>query len=445
MKEKLKHIFTHNLLLKVISLAIAILTWLAFYSSEDPIIQASFDVQVEVKNLEEFKGQGHYISIEGEESPENIELEVYVRGRTSMIEEMRTRDVNSFMEAYVDVYELEDSSLERLMIHYEFTDSAVNRECTFYDIKNTTYLDVDVDDSTTKEIEVVYDITGTPEDGYMYVKDDENIQINPETITLTGPSSQLEKIAYGKVTIRIADANANVNKKRDIVLYNYDDEVVRYSRDVIRASISEASVFVPVYMVKTVALQTYLTGDVPEGYEYGKDVSTDIAKIEIYGPESVMNKINSIPLPTIDLSEITSNYKETFDLNAILEDYTNGEVKLVDPEINEVEVSFTVEKEETKTYTLDTASTIQIAGVKEGWIVTFPAETFDLNIVGIKENLKGFDPESVNFTIRLKDDDYVVGRQKVKVDVTGLGNVHLQEESLTIEIELTKTASSAAS
>lgn len=437
MERLLKKWFTDNLLLKLIALLLAILTWLAFYSSEDPTIQASFKVPVSVEHLDEFRSQGHYIAIEGEENLDNLQVEVYIRARTSVIEQLRSRDVNSFMQAYVDVYELEDTNVNRLMVHYEVTDKTVENKFEFYDIKNTTYLEVDAEDNVTKEIEVRCEITGKPEDGYMFVPGDEGIQISPDIITLTGPSSQLDEIAYGKVTIRIEDASANVNKKGDIVLYNEKDEVVKYSRDIIRASISEASVFVPVYMVKTVALQTYLTGSVPEGYEYGKDVTTSVSRIEIYGPESTLNKINSIALPSIDLSEIMSNYKTTYQISEVLKDlYPKEDVRLVEGSDEEVVVSFTVGKQENQSVELDT-SKIQIYGTKSTWNAAFTSPTVTLDLVGLKDNLKEFDINSLIVSVRLKEEDFVAGKHKVELEISGLGDVSLKDDKVSVEIEMT--------
>ena len=437
MKQKLKQWVTHNLLLKIIALILAILTWLVFYSSEDPIVQESFNVPVEIEHLDEFKSQGHYIAIDGNEDLDNLEVRVYLSARSSVIEKLRARDVESFLRAYVDVYELQDSSVERLMLHYEFTDVLVENKCKFYDLKNTSYLEVKLDESATKEIEVRYEITGSPEEGYLYIKDDENIQISPEFITLTGPSNQLSEIAYGKVVIRVEGATANVNKKGDIVLYDANDNVITYSRDVIRVPISEASVFVPIYMTKTVALQTYLEGSVPEGYEYGKDVALSVAKIDIYGPESALNKISSIPLPTVDMSSLTSNYKQTYNLHDVLKGlYSHGEVKLTEDSEEEVTMTFTVGRQETKTLQADTSS-ITIYGKKNGWNVAFTSDKLPIELVGLKDNLREFDLSGLKMSIRLKDEDYTAGKHVIEVSVSGLGNVSLKNEKLTVEVEIT--------
>ena len=439
MKEKIKHWLTHNILLKLVALVLAILTWMAFYSGEDPIIPASFEVPVEVVHLEEFKSQGHYIAIEGEENLEDLTVEVFIQARTSVIEQLRVQDPTSFIYAYVDVYELEEGNAERLMIHYEDVNTAPRLKYDFYDLKNTSYFDVDVDNSTTKEIEVRYEISGKPEEGYMYLPDDENIKITPEVITLTGPSNQLEKIEYGKVTIRIADANANVIKSGDIVLHEADGDVVRYSRDVIRSSISEASVFVPIYMKKTVGVQPYLSGQVPAGYEYGKDATVSQAKVEIYGPESVVNRINNIALPTVDLSTLTADYQATIDLEKLLQEQYDGEVRVVNEEMSKVDLTFTIGQQQTRSFEIST-SEVTVAGNRNDWSVNFAEDTFNLEVVGLERNLDEFDPDAVRFSVRLQEGDFVAGKHAVVVSVTELGEVKLKNDTLKLDMVFAKAS-----
>lgn len=427
MKEKVKRWLTHNVLLKAVALTLAILTWLVFYSSEDPIIAAYFDLPVEVVNLEEFNRQGHYIAIEDEKNLDNLTLQVSIKARTSVIERMRTMDPTAFIRVFVDVYEIDESGVDRLMVHYEDTSRDPSLRFEFNELKNKSYYDVVVDNSVTKEIEVRYEISGTPEEGYMYLEDDSNIQISPEVITLTGPSNQLENIEYGKVTIRVAGANANINKKGDIVLHEADGDVVKYSRDVIRASVSEGSVFVPIYMKKLVKIQPYVPGVAPEGYEYGRDVSLSVSEVEIFGPESVVNRISSIALPAVDISEMTQNYKETIDLNALLQELYKGEVRIVDEEKSTTELTFSIVKQESRIFEFDTSKD-WITGNQNDWEISFVDEVIYVEVVGLPSDLSAVDPENITLSIALKEEDFVQGRHEVSIKVGGLENLTLKSD-----------------
>lgn len=441
MKNLLKKWFTHNLLLKIAALVIALLLWFIFYSEADPITQGTFRVNVEVQHLDEFLSDGHYVSLEDEEDISQLQLDVVLSARSSVLEQLRDLEVSSFIHVYVDLYELEGSTSNRLMIHYEMLPGIYYNRFNFVELRNQSYYIVTVDDSSTKEIEVQYEISGMPEDGYMFLVGDEEIQISPETITITGPSTQLEEVAYGKVRARVSGATANVNSTNDIVLYNSNDEVIDNTSGAITKSVEEASVFVPIYMVKTVELKApQLEGSVPNGYEYASDLAVSVDQIEIYGQESVLNRIEEITLPSIDLSEITSDYSETLDLNEVLQAlYPDNEVRLTENSASEVQVTFSVQRQQTRQISVPT-SRITVSGASEEWTEAFTGNTLQFTVVGLAEKVEALDPNQLTLTVRLKESDFIAGKHNVDVAVTGLGtNVRLQTEPLTVEMEFTQT------
>lgn len=441
MKNLLKKWFTHNLLLKIAALVIALLLWFIFYSEADPITQGTFRVNVEVQHLDEFLSDGHYVSLEDEEDISQLQLDVVLSARSSVLEQLRDLEVSSFIHVYVDLYELEGSTSNRLMIHYEMLPGIYYNRFNFVELRNQSYYIVTVDDSSTKEIEVQYEISGMPEDGYMFLVGDEEIQISPETITITGPSTQLEEVAYGKVRARVSGATANVNSTNDIVLYNSNDEVIDNTSGAITKSVEEASVFVPIYMVKTVELKApQLEGSVPNGYEYASDLAVSVDQIEIYGQESVLNRIEEITLPSIDLSEITSDYSETLDLNEVLQAlYPDNEVRLTENSASEVQVTFSVQRQQTRQISVPT-SRITVSGASGEWTEAFTGNTLQFTVVGLAEKVEALDPNQLTLTVRLKESDFIAGKHNVDVAVTGLGtNVRLQTEPLTVEMEFTQT------
>ncbi len=441
MKNLLKKWFTHNLLLKIAALVIALLLWFIFYSEADPITQGTFRVNVEVQHLDEFLSDGHYVSLEDEEDISQLQLDVVLSARSSVLEQLRDLEVSSFIHVYVDLYELEGSTSNRLMIHYEMLPGIYYNRFNFVELRNQSYYIVTVDDSSTKEIEVQYEISGMPEDGYMFLVGDEEIQISPETITITGPSTQLEEVAYGKVRARVSGATANVNSTNDIVLYNSNDEMIDNTSGAITKSVEEASVFVPIYMVKTVELKApQLEGSVPNGYEYASDLAVSVDQIEIYGQESVLNRIEEITLPSIDLSEITSDYSETLDLNEVLQAlYPDNEVRLTENSASEVQVTFSVQRQQTRQISVPT-SRITVSGASEEWTEAFTGNTLQFTVVGLAEKVEALDPNQLTLTVRLKESDFIAGKHNVDVAVTGLGtNVRLQTEPLTVEMEFTQT------
>ena len=242
MKKFIQKWILHNLIYKIIALAIAFVVWVTFTYSDDPIKTYSVEAAVTVLHADEYAAQGRYIAINGTDDFTNMKEIVFLRGRSSVLDILRNKAVSSYMNVYVDLYELE-SDENRLLIHYEMLDPSINAE--LYSIRNKSYYEVEVEESVSKDIPVKYVIIGKPAEGYMFFEDDPEIMVSPSSITISGPEKQVEDIASAQVTVNVANASANVNKTGILVLQNTNGEPVTYSRDVIWASISEAAVFVP--------------------------------------------------------------------------------------------------------------------------------------------------------------------------------------------------------
>ena len=212
-------------------------------------------------------------------------------------------------------------------------------------------------------------------------------------------------------------------------MHEADGDVVNYSRDVIRTSISEGSVFVPIYMKKNVKIQPYISETAPLGYEYGEDVKLSVSEVEIFGPESVVNRINNIALPAVDISEMTENYKETIDLTALLKNLYKGEVGIVDEEQSTTELTFSIVKQESRIFEFATSKD-WISGNQNDWEVSFVDEVIQVEVVGLPENLNEFDPENITLSISLQEADFISGRHDVSVKVGGLGKLTLKSEPI---------------
>lgn len=422
MKNFIQKWILHNLPFKILAIVLAMVLWLLFSNMEDPIITTSFTVPVEVEHLSEFQKQNRYVEIEGEDDPGNITLDVYLRARGSVIESLRNRSVSSFLSAYIDLYELNTSESSRLIIHYNLSPAV---RADLYTLRNQSYFTVQVEETMSREIPVTYQILGTPADGYLYLSDDDDIQVNPSRLTVTGPQSQVELIDHGYVTIRVDGASANVNKVGAISLMNEANELADIDASMITTSVGEVSVFVPIYTRKTVGIQPYLSGKVADGYEYTGNLSTDIDSVEIFGQESTLNKISSIALPEIDLSQITGSYTITYPIQDILDDaYGDNVVRPMAGNPDSVTVTFSVEEQRRETFSVKT-SDITITGINQEFSdryeFVFNTQEVELELYGLSANLEEYDPANLKVALRLKEGDLTEGIHTLPLEITGLG------------------------
>jgi len=153
----------------------------------------------------------------------------------------------------------------------------------------------------------------------------------------------------------------------------------------------------------------------------------------------VINRINNIALPTVDLSTITENYQATIDLNQLLQEKYNGEVGIVSEEMSKVDLTFTVEEQQTRSYEIST-SEVTVSGNRNDWSVNFAEDSFTLEVVGLEKNLDEFDPETIKLSVRLKEGDFVAGKHAVVVSVTELGDVKLKNDTLKLDMVFAKAS-----
>lgn len=434
MKEFIQKWVLHNLGYKILALIIAIILWLIYTNTNDPIHTYSVDVPVTVENQEEFTRQGRYFEIEGNSDTSNLKVTVYLRARASVIEKLRNRSATSYLSAYVDLYELETSDANHLLIHYSLTDPTVKAE--LYSIRNKSYLAVDVEENVTVEVPIKYTISGEPAVGYLNMEDDPAVVVTPETVKLTGPANQIDNISYGQISVDITGANANVTKVGRIYLKDKDGNDVSYSRDVIVSSVSEASVFVPIYAFKSVPLSAAVTGTPADGYEYADDAVVSQEQIEVYGPESVMNKLRNITLPAVDISNATGSISKTYQLQDVLRDAFgqdsdgNDVVRLMPDAPTEATVDLSVEKIIERSFTIHNSS-ISVYNLTNDWDLTFDQSTVTITVQGLSTQIRGLSVDDITVSLTLAPSDLTKGTHTSKLDIGGIGDMTAKDATVT--------------
>ena len=117
----------------------------------------------------------------------------------------------------------------------------------------------------------------------------------------------------------------------------------------------------------------------------------------------------------------------------------NGEVGIVNEEMSKVDLTFTVEEQQTRSYDIST-SEVTVSGNRNDWSVNFAEDSFKLEVVGLEKNLDEFDPETIKLSVRLQESDFVAGKHAVVVSVTELGDVKLKNDTLKLDMVFAKAS-----
>lgn len=167
-------------------------------------------------------------------------------------------------------------------------------------IKNTGNLTISIviEKIEKKEMSITSNVDMTFEDGITKISSD----IDPNKVTISGPSSTLNKvnsvILYGSEH----NINSNFSKSFNIKAVDENGDIV----DGVELDIEEATLIVKVSRSKEVPIKINYVNSLPNGINKVEDKSS-LDKVSIIGDPDTISSIESIETEPIDLSQIHSN------------------------------------------------------------------------------------------------------------------------------------------
>ena len=168
---------------------------------------------------------------------------------------------------------------------------------------------VTVEKRLTKEVPVVVNTTGTVQQDF--IADRENVELDYEKITVTGPASAVEPIAQAVVEVDLQD-------KSDSFIQSYrftlcDSSGVPVDAKMVEVNVAEVNVTMYIKAVKEIPL----VWNVVEGGGATlrtSNIVVEPAVIKVAGNENVLKDLKEINLGTIDLGTILKDSEITFEI-----------------------------------------------------------------------------------------------------------------------------------
>jgi YbbR domain-containing protein len=187
----------------------------------------------------------------------------------------------------------------------------------------TEDIEVSVDMLRTKEIELKFDIKGTPAEDYKWV----GTVCSPDKIIIAGEEEALAKIDTINITdnhVNVSGATANVQQAIDIT--KYIPSTVRLVNS------SEASVLVTAIIEKLktqnieITMNSIALQNLPSKYS-ASYANTNNVLVAVKGLSEVVSQINASNITaSVDLSKIKETGTKTVPVDIILSDGINAEV-----------------------------------------------------------------------------------------------------------------------
>ena len=297
---------------KIVSVLIAVLTWMYVVSVENPTTEISFrDVPVTVLNESKLSDYGLKLIDSGQK-----DINVRVEGRRSDVALMTANDIT----ATIDVSDIKISGKYMLDIKIDTNAEGVNLKRS--DVQKTEVY-VDAVRSINQNVNVK--TNGLPKNGYVIGE----TAVSMESVEITGPSSIINKIASASVEVNVEGVDAKITRLCPIKLYELSGDEI----DTKYLSLSSEDITVNLDILKEHSL------DIIPVYSENYDLSQYEVVVTPQSVTAVTEKgytggINTVPI-TLSKSELDRG--ETFTKKVKLEVPATIEIK---QEVDKVTVEF---------------------------------------------------------------------------------------------------------
>lgn len=253
----------------------------------------------------------------------------------------------------------------------------------------------------------------------------DSVDLSRNDVIIKGASYKLKQVATVKALVDIEDISnpkVGVFSLKEIPLIAYDSDGNPVDIEIVPKNIdAQLKITSP---SKEVALQIIPKGELAFGKSI-KEFTSSITKVTIYGEESFINTIDSIPVE-IDVTNLSSD--KTFNINIVKPSGVRA--------ISSKTVSIKVDLDEviTKEFSNRSISVINLNSNYKAYAISKEERQVTVIVKGSSEVVNSLDPDSIQVTVDLSN--YVTpGEYEVDVNVGG-SDLKLSYESKTKKVKI---------
>lgn len=283
--------------LRLVSLCAAVFIWTLVTNIQHPILNLKFNAHLETVNEDAIAYLGKSFTI-----PERDLVRVNYSVKAENAGNVRQSDFRVF----VNLAEL-DGDAGNLPVYVELLN---NVQVEDYGV-TPQQVRVVTDDVVSKQVDVKYNIKGSLSSGLELG----NILFSPTQMYITGPNATLEIIDSVKFDIDLSDQTDTFS---DVTEPYYVDRYENvFNAPNIKRSAEVINYTVQIYSKKVVDINPVVIGDLNPGRELeGTEVNP--SKINIYGPKKLLDTIDSINLPVVDISSFDKDTEITYQVSSLI-------------------------------------------------------------------------------------------------------------------------------
>ena len=314
----MREFFKKDIVLKVISVLIAIIIWFfVMDSSSNPLETTTFTVPIKTKNENMLNEKN--IGIKNSNYPQEVLLSV--RGRRNKLIGLNPNNFEIVLD-FAQVQTIDDS-----VIPLNVPTSDV-KGISIVEI-NPNSVELDIENIIKKSFPVEVQYEGTPKRKYEVISH----IVEPEKIQVRGFESVVNSVNKVIVLVDINGLDRDTTIRKDYKIFDKDGNEINDLT-------SNTSVDVRVEFAKEISLTTYVTGNPHQDYVF-KKISVNPDKVLVKGPPEELDNLNEIKIEPFNIQNAKENKSEEIPI-------TLPENITLASEEKEVEISVEIEKLVTK-------------------------------------------------------------------------------------------------
>lgn len=381
----------NNFLLKLASVIVAILIWLLVINIADPVVDKTYTgIQVQVINGAYIESMDQTYRLEDDQQT----IAVTLHGTRSKVSN-RTNDI----QAIADLTQIVDMEATPCMVPVSVTCSGISSE-------NITVspiaIQVEIEEREEKDF-VIAVTTGdtTPGKGYEIG----SITANPETVTVSGPKTIVDKIDRVAATVSAEGLTSDSTRKASLVIYDKNQDVMSDSEmKYLTYSIGSPDIEVTLELWKTLSGVTFdveTQGKPAWGYMLS-EVTTTPTEITVAGTPGALAKLKendlkiTIPGEAVDISGADSSQEIKVDLNS----YLPEEIKLASNVADSIIVNATIIPLDSKQVSVSSKN-IKTTGLDRDLTLVYVKQEQTVTVQGSSEVLEGLTEEDIVLSLDL--------------------------------------------
>lgn len=256
------------------------------------------------------------------------------------------------------------------------------------------------DNLMKKQVPVKVHRTGTVPEGYVL----DNPVPAPDTITLEGPKSEVEPVAYAQVELDVTGHEGDIKlEQMEYKFYTADGKESAYTN--FKVNTPTVSVTISMLKLKQLPVKVALINSSGGDESSYARITLRPSVIAVAGPAAMIDGLNSVELPSVDTCAISGTSE--FDIDILLPNGLRNQSG--SPSINAV-ISF--ENATTRSFTV---RSFAVRNVPAGKTVTVSTGSLYVKVRGLSSTLSALKSSNITAVVDLEGKSIDKGRQTVPV------------------------------